>query len=290
MVTTTSQEDPARQLLLNALETRWKNYRAELKLCQDEFSEEAVHDLRVAARRMLALLRLLNSIAPLPRLKKLTRVFKTQLDDFDDLRDTQVILAELSETAQELPQLRDFQKSLQASEARLLRSLRKGLKKLEITETARRIGKTRNVIASEKSGLAGQALQAVDDSFQRVRQRHSVVDAARATTIHRARVAFKSFRYMVEIVHPLLADFPSDTLKRMNAYQTRMGEIQDAEVFAQTLADFLEHASLSDPEPVRRYIEQRHADALSAYLAERDELGTFWRATPDQPFPWEKTQ
>ena len=290
MVVPVSQEHPARTLLLEALEARWKTYRAELKLCRDEFSEEAVHDLRVAARRMLALLRLLNSIAPRPRLKKLTHVFKSQLDDFDDLRDTQVILAELSEMAQELPQLRDFQKTLQASEVRILRSLRKHLKKLEITETARRIHKTRDAIASQEGGLAGQVLQAVDDSFQRVCQRHSVVDAARPATIHRVRVAFKSFRYMVEIVHPFLPDFPSDTLKRMNGYQTRMGEIQDAEVFAQTLADFSERASLSDPEPVRRYIEQRHADALSAYLAERDELGTFWRATPDQPFPWEKTQ
>ena len=290
MVTTLLQEDPARQLLLDALETRWKTYRAELKLCRDEFSEEAVHDLRVATRRMLAFLRLLNSISPRPRLKKLARSFKAQLDDFDDLRDTQVILAELSETAQELPQLREFQQSLQASETRMLRSLRKRLKKLEITETARRIGKTRDSIASEKNGLAGQVLQAVDDSFQRVRQRHGAVDAARAATIHRVRVAFKSFRYMVEIAHPLLAGFPPETLKQMNGYQTWMGEIQDAEVFAQTLADFSERGSVADPEPVRRYVEQRHADALSAYLAERDELDTFWRTAPDRPFPWEKAQ
>ena len=290
MVKPVLQEFPARQLLLETFEARWKTYRAELELCRAEFSNEAVHDLRVAARRMLAFLRLLGSIAPQPRLKKLARSFKTQLDEFDDLRDTQVILAELSETAQELPQLREFQRSLQASEARILRSLRKRLKKLEITETTRRIRKTREFIASEKSDLAGQVLQAVDDAFQRVQQRHRAVDAARPATIHRVRVAFKSFRYMVEIVHPLLAGFPSEILKRMNGYQTRMGEIQDADVFAQTLADFSERASPADPAPVRHYVKRRRADALSAYLAERDELDTFWRTAPDQPFPWEKTQ
>ena len=103
------------QLLLKALEQRWKNYRAELKRCRAEFSNEAVHDLRVATRRMLALIQLLNSISPRPRLQKLTRAFKYQLDEFDDLRDTQVILAEISEILQELPQLQDFQKHLQAS-------------------------------------------------------------------------------------------------------------------------------------------------------------------------------
>jgi CHAD domain-containing protein len=277
-------------LLLDALEDRWKTYRLELKHCRAGFSNEVVHDLRVATRRMLAIIQLLNSISPHPRLRKLTRTFKDQLDDFDDLRDTQVILAELSEIMHELPQLRDFQKHLQHSEERMLRALRKRLKKLDITETARRIRKTRDAIASEQSRLAGLILQAVDDSFQRVQQRHGAVDAARPATIHRERVAFKSFRYMVEIVHPLLEDFPIENLKRMNDYQSLMGEIQDAEIFTQTLADYSEHASLSDPEPVRRYEEHRRTEALSTYAAEKNQLDTFWRPAPEQPFPWEKTE
>ncbi len=279
------------QLLLEALENRWGNYRAELKRCRDEFSNEAVHDLRVATRRMLAFIQLLNSLSPRPRLKKMTRTFKDQLDEFDELRDTQVILAELSGILRELPQLKEFQKHLEASEERMLRALRKRLKKLEITETTKRIRKSREFIASKMdSGLESQIMQSVDDSFQRVKQRHSVVDVTRPVTIHRVRVAFKSFRYMVEIVQPFMPDFPTENLKRMNGYQTLMGEIQDAEVFAQTLADFTEHASLSDPEPVRRYVERRHTDAISAYRAEQNQLDTFWRSAPEEPFPWETIQ
>src|SRR5215211_501085 len=111
-----SAELPVNQFLLEALDERWKNYRAELKRCRAEFSNEAVHDLRVAARRMLAIIRLLNSISPRPRLQKLNRAFKDQLDEFDDLRDTQVILAEISETLQELPPLQEFQDYLQVVE------------------------------------------------------------------------------------------------------------------------------------------------------------------------------
>jgi len=95
---------------------------------------------------------------------------------------------------------------------------------------------------------------------------------------------------MVEIVHPLLSDFPIENLKQMNDYQSLMGEIQDAEVFDQTLADFSEHASFSDFEPVRRYYEHRHADAISAYSIAKDQLDTFWRPAPEQPFPWEQTE
>ena len=95
---------------------------------------------------------------------------------------------------------------------------------------------------------------------------------------------------MIEIVQPLLHDLPVENFKRMNDYQSLMGEIQDAEVFAQTLADFSEHASFSDLEPVRRYYEHRHAEAISAYVREMNQLDTFWRSAPEQPFPWEKTK
>ena len=131
-------------------------------------------------------------------------------------------------------------------------------------------------------------MQAVDDVYLITKQRHGWVDLARPATIHRVRIAFKTFRYMVEIIHPLLKDFPVEHLKRMNDYQSLMGEIQDAEVFMQTLVDVSEHASFPDLEPVRRYYERRHAEAISAYVKEANLLDTFWRSAPDQPFSWEK--
>ena len=288
-MTTLMPEENSKQLLLNGLENRWKKYREELKRCHTEFSNEAVHDLRVAARRLLAFIQLLKSISPRLRLKKLTRAFKDQLDEFDDLRDTQVILAELSEILQDLPQLQEFQKYLQSEEQKLLRTLRKRIKKLDISEVKKRIHKTHEAIEEMDGDLESHILQAVDDAFLRVKQRYSAADIARPATIHRVRVAFKSFRYMVEIIHPLLRNFPAENIKRMNDYQSLMGEIQDAEVFTQTLADFSEHASFSDPEPVRRYEDRRHTDAISAYENQMNQLVTFWRGEPDQPFPWERT-
>lgn len=289
MTTPVPQENPS-HLLLEGLENRWKKYRLELKRCRTEFSNEAVHDLRVATRRMVAFTQLLNAISPRPRLKKIKNAFKDQLDEFDDLRDTQVILAEISELLQELPQLHDFQKHLQLSEERLLRRLHKKIKNMETSEVTKRIRKTHKSIEVEMiHDLAPRLLQAVDDAFLRVKQRYDAVDVARPATIHRERITFKSFRYMVEVVQPLIPNFPPENLKRMNDYQSLMGEIQDAEVFTQTLADFLGHASLSDPELVRRYEEQRHTDAISAYAVQKDQLDTFWRSAPNQPFPWEKT-
>jgi CHAD domain-containing protein len=280
---------PVNQFLLEALDQRWKNYRAELKRCRAEFSNEAVHDLRSAARRMLAFIRLLNSVSPRPRLQKLGRAFKDQMDEFNDLRDTQVILAEITETIQELPQLQKFQEYLQGVERRLLKTLRKKLKVIDLFDVSKRIRRMRESLKTEPNGdPVLQILQAVDDSFLITRQRQNWINPAQAATIHRVRIAFKTFRYMVEIIYPLLHDFPSENLNQMHEYQSLMGEIQDVEVIMQTLADAPVQAPSFDSEPVRRYYESRHAKAISAYIEDMNQLNTFWRPAPDQPFPWEK--
>lgn len=278
------------QLLLAALETGWKKYRKELKRCRAEFSFDAVHDLRTSTRRILAIIQLLKSIFPRPRLKKLIRAFKAQLDIFDDPRDTQVTLAEISNVVQEFPQVEPFHEHLRQMEAKALRKARRKVKALETAKVKKRIRKTREALEAKKTEVhESDILDAVDNAFQRIEQRYSRVDLARPSTIHRVRIAFKSFRYMLEVVHPLVKGFPEENLKRMNDYQDLMGKIQDLEVLNQTMADYSESASLPELEPAHRYYEQQRAEAMSAYVEERDQLHSFWRAGPDQPFPWEKS-
>ena len=280
---------PVNQFLLSALDDRWKNYRLELKRCRAEFSNEAVHDLRVASRRMLAFIRLINSISPHPRLQKLRRYFKDQLDEFDDLRDTQVILAEISETLQELPQLQEFQDHLQSVEKRLLKTLRKKLKVIDLFDVSKRIRRLRESLKTDSSDdLVLKTFQAVEDAFLITQRRRDWVNPSQATSIHRVRIAFKTFRYTVEIVHPLLDNFPAANLKRMHDYQSLMGEIQDVEVILQALTDAPVNVASFDSEPVRRYYEDCHAKAISAFLENMNQLDNFWSSAPDEPFPWEK--
>lgn len=288
-----SQADPAtvsmNQFLLQQLDEYWKNYRSELKRCRTEFSNEAVHDLRASARRMLAFLQLLNAISPKPRTQKLSHAFKDQLDQFDELRDTQVILADISETLQELPQLHVFYEYLQGIEKELLKTLRKKLKVIDLFDVSKGMRRMRESLKTETNdNLLLPILQAVDDAFLNTRQRRNWINPTAASSIHRVRIAFKAFRYMVEIIYPLLPDFPPETLERMHEYQSRMGEIQDAEVIMQALAEAPVGVASFDPEPVRGYYEGCHASAIAAYLKSANELDTFWRLSPDQPFPWEK--
>ncbi len=280
-------KDP-QKLLSEALEKRWEDYRSELDNCRSEFTEDSVHDLRVATRRILALIQLLNSISPRPRLKRMSRAFKDQLDEFDDLRDTQVILGELSGILPELPQLEGFEQYLRSHEEQMLEDLQSKLKQRDTSKMAGWIRKTRDTLEEEPNNeLKAQILDAVDDAFLVVRQRLGWVDLTRSATIHRVRVVFKAFRYMVEITHPLVKDFPPATLKQMNDYQTLMGNIQDAEVFSRTLADFMANSAFPDYDAVQRYYEKRRSEAISAFVRAMDQIHTFWRPAPDQPFPWE---
>ncbi len=205
---------PINEFLMEALDQRWENYRAELKRCRTEFSNEAVHDLRTSARRMLAFIQLLNYVSPRPRLLKLNHAFKEQLDEFDDLRDTQVILADISETLHELPQLHEFQSYLQEVEKNLLRNLRKKLKVIDLFDVSKRIRRMHESLKKElDTNLILPVLQAVDDAFLTTKQRQKWINPAASATIHRVRIDFKAFRYMVEIVHPLLEGFPSEKSK-----------------------------------------------------------------------------
>jgi CHAD domain-containing protein len=277
-------------LLLDSLNTRWDNYKAGLKTCRREYSEEAVHDFRVAARRLLSSLDLLRTVMRDPGIKKIRRILKDQLDKLDDLRNTQVLLADISKTIQETPVLQSYQEYLQLREKKLLRAARKAIKSLKVASLSKRIKKLNEAIRTLKQADLDMSLfLAVDKAYAIVNQRYALIDPGQPTTIHRVRLAFKKFRYMVEAIYPILQNFPADHLNRMHAYQASMGYIQDMEVALQGLADFDKLAPASyDPEPARLYYRERHVLALSRFIKDKGEIITFWRSAPDQPFPQEK--
>ncbi len=280
----------AAAVLLDAFDTRWETYRAELKRCRAEFSEKAVHDLRVATRRFLAVFDVLRSLSPDPRIRKLRHLFKDQLDEFDELRDVQVMLAEVSEEIDVLPALAPFEAFLQKRERRLLRIGRKQVHDLKLGALSGRTAKVRKMLlAQDKFGrdVSTALLQAVDDVYQTAKRRCGAVDPQQPSTFHRLRIAFKKFRYTLEIVHPVLPDFPLENLKLMHDYQSAMGNIQDAEVFLSTLAEFAEKHRSYDPSPVAVEYERRHETLIAVFNSEIDALNRFWRAEAERAFPWE---
>ena len=281
----------APQLLLNLIDRHWEIYKTERKLCREQFSSEAVRGLRIATRRMLTLVRLLRSLNLGPHLQELRFTFKGQLDSFNALRDTQVVLAEISGTVQEIPTLLPFSRYLQKREKRVLRSIKKNFTQFSPGDTARRIARGGESFEEDAiENIPVRILQTVDEAFLITGQRLQRVDPADPVTIHSVRLAFKKFRYLVEMIHPVLINFPPENLGQMKNYQGLMGRIQDLQVILQTLAEFVARTPSYDPLPALRFYEKSHTGAISIYLAGMGAINNFWRLTPDRLFPWEKVK
>src|SRR6516164_2438695 len=105
--------------LSGLLKSQCKQYRKQLRRCQKKFSEKAVHDSRVAARRLISVVELLAPFLPAARVKKIERLLKQHLDTFDELRDTQVQLATLRRLERSFPAARSFKAYLKKKEERL---------------------------------------------------------------------------------------------------------------------------------------------------------------------------
>jgi CHAD domain-containing protein len=279
----------AKTILLGSLDERWEKYSAEMKTCRKEFSEEAVHDLRVATRRLLAVFDLLRSLQNHKRIQKIRRVLKDQLDELDDLRDVQVLSADVSEFVRDMPKLVSFEQYLAKEEKRLLRRAHKLVKSDDLKGLSKRIGKTREVLEGFPDETLGERILAsADEAYSRVCQAYEAMDTENMASIHKLRIAFKKFRYLVEIAHPLLLNFPAENFERMHHYQSRMGDVQDMEVAGQYLTEFFETASPADFEAVSNHYASRLRAAVSNFVKDKGEVQTFWRSSPERSFPWEK--
>lgn len=277
-------EQPTESHLLSAYDLRWKNYRGQYKTCRIEFSEEAVHDLRVTARRLLAVLDIARALAPHPRIKKVRRELNDMIEELDELRDVQVMLVEISENLDALPELKVFQKSLKKREAKLLRSAYKHIKQNGLSEMSARIKKIRESLVELEETKAelfeSQLFEVIDNAYASAEQAYGQVDAALPSSIHRLRLKFKKFRYLVEIIHPYVNGYPLEYMERMHNYQGMMGNIQDAEVFLTSFSEYTdEHGEKIKKERVAEFYKQRLQVLIADFVENKGEFSIFWNQT-----------
>jgi CHAD domain-containing protein len=278
----------AAQLFLEAFDRRRDVFLVRLKVCREEFSEAAVHDLRVASRRLVSFVEVAHLLEGRGRPSKARRQLKDLIDGFDELRDTQAMLASLDEHAREEPSLVALREKLMTQEQELLRGARRTARGFATREMKDRLKRLRGRLADslESPDPDLDPFSPVDEAFAQVTRCDAEARPEDTAGIHRVRLAFKRFRYRFEIVQPALPALPADHPARLHTYQTIVGRVQDAEIFLALARECARQDPSFDPEPAIAFYTRLRVEAIDGWLANRAALAAFWRPAPDRPFPW----
>jgi len=270
--------------LANSLHNRWESYRGQLRNCQENFSEEAVHELRVATRRLMAQIVMLGCVIPGKIAENARVLLKRRLKALGELRDVHVQRLFVEKQMTRFPELLFVRDFLQRRERRLERAAAEKVRDFKTRKLEKWVSRLSEHLVGKhaKSGdavrLSTLVVQAADQAFVDVAHRRRAIAPAHPSTVHRTRIAFKKFRYMVEALSPDLTGFNKADLRSLACYQKRMGVLQDLEVMQECVQDFAQNQGSMKTllEPFNRYLQNRRARALRTFLESADDLFRFW--------------
>jgi len=203
-------------------------------------SDEAVHDLRVAIRRVLAWIAVREALAgPDRRLRETRLSLGALMSPLGKLRDAHVKrdwIRKLVPEGDEPSYLYAIQvaNEILRWEARVRERL--GEKSTGRLRVPLPEGKTS---AGGRTAAAPPAAKFLGGLAREVsRHRKAALDPARPEPLHRMRLAFKRYRYAAEVLLPLFPKATEETANRLHAFQTLLGTIHDLDVILAEAAAF----------------------------------------------------
>ncbi len=284
---TTGKETPTLSgHLVGSLDTRWAQFCKEQRRCDKKFSEKAVHDMRVATRRLISLVDIWMKIIADDVLKESRRELKSLLDEFGPLRDTQVQVMAIEKMRVSYRAVDSLSTVLKLREKQRIKTVTRRIRKLHLTKVKRNIAAIRSRLLTmfDDPTVEGAAHAAVVGAaaaaFAKCAELYSRIDPMNSSTIHMLRVAFKKFRYMAEALQPILPWTTDDLLKAMHDFQNRMGDIQDIEVLMAEVNTFASRsrAGVDNPVlPVQQDLARRRAALIDTFMVSSDQLFAFWQ-------------
>jgi CHAD domain-containing protein len=273
-------------VLSSSLTQRWQKYLKELRRCKRAFSEDAVHDVRVATRRLMSTLMMIELLLPDRRVARVRRRLKRLFDALSPLRDTQVQLLALESKAVQYPELETLLTVLKLRERIAMAAATRRIQKTETAPTGRLLGALKQSLREHYAAPAMRRIGMevlLGTAASRFMTAQMFAEQARKGTphaIHRARIAFKKFRYTREALLPLVPATSKNELKAMDEYQTRMGNVQDAEVLSGVLRHFERTRPLASRRklaPFRRELAALKKELIATYKQRAAELQKFWK-------------
>jgi triphosphatase len=242
---------------------------------------EAVHQMRVATRRLRAGLRLFADVAPVP-VGELLSELAWLAERLGAVRDLDVQIESIGQAAAEVrPSVETLAPVLSAFESRRASARHALLEALDGPRYVALVAALSAVVAQSPGMWPGRASEPaaatvpalVRARFRKFRKaaRHATATSP-ATDLHRARIRAKRLRYSLEFVADLYGKRARSLIRRIVDVQDVLGAIQDAAVMDQRLRS-LGQAGHELPAPSVFVLGQlaqcyaQHADASRKELA-----------------------
>lgn len=254
--------------------------------CRSGKSIDAIHDMRVATRRLRVAFRLFGSYYKRGLVRDLEFDLRRTGRTLGAARDLDVFNNTARRYLRSLPkQQRSELDPLLASWKRQRQLAHRDLVDyFDSPRYARLIDKLGDFLTTPGSGVAGGKESSVPPSqvrhvlastvwqrYEAVRAYEAVLPQAAPETLHALRIECKYLRYTVEFFQEVLGPGAAPVIRQVVAVQDHLGEIQDAQVAGRLLAEYLskafkEQATASaaptaDLDGVTRYLSYRRDQA-----------------------------
>jgi CHAD domain-containing protein len=244
--------------------------------------DEAIHDLRVAIRRLRTLLRMARRLYGRWHADVVRRAFRDVMQATGDLRDEEV-LEETLTGLDERPAFDAFLRARKAREKKLRRAVVLRIERGDL-DRARLLLKALLVFPVRPKldvDLARFARRTVERARRGVEERRDVAPDD-ALGLHELRIAYKELRYSIELLADALPIDARALLEPATVFQKRLGELHDVDVAidvvkaARTLPDEVR------PDVLDALVKKRER-RLAKYLRELDPLGAPAQAEAEKP-------
>ena len=261
--------------------------------CVEHPDESAIHDVRVSARRILASLDVIHNCEMTRYETKAVKRLKKLLKKLNPIRDAQVIALNASQAGNPAMDIPEFQAYLQARAEKKTKMASSIFKKNRSPEEFLKPFRALPKITSTPLEEPATALFAgVDTAYAKYLAKYQKINAEHPETIHKFRVAFKKFRYTMELASPRNAIpnvIPPKIFEDLHHMQTLLGDVQDADVMFRHYQHWyakrqkrLNHSAPS-PEVFRLDMQTK----ISSFLLAAPSVENYWRSNPQAPFPWD---
>jgi CHAD domain-containing protein len=266
----------------------WVKFESQYAACQSALNVEGIHELRVAIQRFLALLDLLEDLDFSSRIRDLRKSLKRLRDKFDQLRDLQILMAELTDEPGLNSSEDPFFLFLKNKSTILMQKLQPFFTIERLQKILSKINAIRDDYYFGKKKVrktCRKLTQNIDKVYKTAVTRRKELDKSNPSTFHQLRIALRNLRYKLEVIKPLLDNYPDENMQQMKEKQGKLGAVQNHLVMLGLIDKFAKENPDINVDHHRAYLERGLTAAIEQVPWEMT-LEPWWRASAKKDFPW----